>query len=273
MSTPAPVVETHHLVKVYGDGAAVRALDDVSLSVRAGEFVAIVGPSGSGKSTLLHVLGALDRPTSGEVCLNGTALRQVRNLDRFRSQMIGFVFQMHNLIPTLTALENIEVPMAETRLSGRQRRERAQALLGLVGLGQRGHHLPNAMSGGERQRVAIARALANRPALLLADEPTGNLDSRTTNEIMDLLAELNRSQGMTLIVVTHNPQVAGAANRVVTLRDGRVQSDIAFDSRYEKDLIDLKHSLLGRAIVEGQADLPAELQAVAPALRQLLEKV
>ena len=270
---PLPVVETHHLVKVYGDGAEVRALDDVTFSVQPGEFVAIVGPSGAGKSTLLHLLGALDRPTSGDVIISGASLARVRDLDHFRSQTIGFVFQMHNLIPTLTAAENVEVPMAEVRLSGRQKRERARELLKLVGLEQRARHLPNKMSGGERQRVAIARALANRPAILLADEPTGNLDSRTTHEIMDLLTELNQNHGTTLIVVTHNPQVAGVARRVITLRDGRIQSDIAFESLYEKDLIDLKHSLLGRALLEGNGDLPDELRAVAPALRQLLEKV
>jgi ABC-type lipoprotein export system ATPase subunit len=273
MANPIPVVEARHLVKVYGDGAEVRALDDVNFSVRPGEFVAIVGPSGAGKSTLLHLLGALDRPTSGDVIINGASLAKVRDLDRFRSQTIGFVFQMHNLIPTLTAAENVEVPMAETRLGGRQKRERARELLKLVGLERRAQHLPNKMSGGERQRVAIARALANRPAILLADEPTGNLDSRTTHEILDLLTELNHQQATTLIVVTHNPQVAGVARRVITLRDGQVQSDIAFESIYEKDLIDLKHSLLGRAILEGNGDLPEELREAAPALRELLAKV
>jgi ABC-type lipoprotein export system ATPase subunit len=272
------ILETCHLVKIYNGGAAgaqVRALDDVNFSVRAGEFVAIVGPSGSGKSTLLHLLGALDRPTSGEVILNGTPLTKVRNLDRFRSRTIGFVFQLHNLLPTLTALENVEVPMQAGVLGGRKRRERAQELLRLVGLAGRAHYLPGKMSGGERQRVAIARALANRPAILLADEPTGNLDSKTTVEIMDLMAELNRSQGMTQIVVTHNPQVAGVARRVITFRDGQIQADVSFDSLYEQDLIELKHSLLGRALLSGEAlpdDLP-ELHEAAPALRRLLERV
>lgn len=269
------VVQTHQLTKHYGDGAEVCALDAVDLTVTEGEFVAIVGPSGSGKSTLLHLLGALDRPTRGEVVINGTPLNKVRNLDHFRSQTIGFVFQMHNLIPTLTALENVEVPMAESRLSGRQRRDRACELLQLVGLEKRQSYLPNKMSGGERQRVAIARALANRPAILLADEPTGNLDSKTTQETMDLLTQLNRTQDMSLIVVTHNPQVAGVAQRVITLRDGRIQSDVSFDSIYEHDLIELKHSLLGRAILEGEglpADLP-DLSEAAPALRRLLERV
>src|SRR5512136_1194111 len=193
------VVQTRDLVKVYGDGDQVRALDGVSLTLRAGEFVAIVGPSGSGKSTLLNLLGALDRPTSGEVCINGASLAAVRNLDQFRSRSVGFVFQTHNLIPTLTARENVEVPMHASLLGGAKRRARAQELLEVVGLGRRVNFLPNQMSGGERQRVAIARALANRPAMVLADEPTGNLDSQTTTEIMGLLSDLNRTQGTTLI--------------------------------------------------------------------------
>ena len=271
--TAQPVVETRDLIKVYGDGVGVRALDGISLSIPRGQFVAIIGPSGAGKSTLLHMLGALDRPSRGEVIIDGQSLGKVRDLDRFRNRTIGFIFQMHNLIPTLTALENIEVPMAEAPLPARRKRERARELLKLVGLEARGNHLPNMMSGGERQRVAIARSLANQPAILLADEPTGNLDSKTTDEIMDLLATLNREQGMTLIVVTHNPQVAGVAERVLTLRDGQIESDIAFSSPYEKDLIDLKHSQLGRAILAGSADLPVELAPSAESLRHLLMQV
>lgn len=268
-----PVVETRDLVKVYGDAVGVRALDGISVSIPRGQFLAIIGPSGAGKSTLLHMLGALDRPSQGEVIIDGQSLGKVRDLDRFRSRTIGFIFQMHNLIPTLTAVENVEVPMAESSLSGRRKRERARDLLKLVGLEARAGHLPNMMSGGERQRVAVARSLANEPAILLADEPTGNLDSKTTDEIMDLLARLNHEQGMTLIVVTHNPQVAGVAERVLTLRDGKIESDIAFNSPYEKDLIDLKHSQLGRAILAGSADLPAELNASAESLKQLLLQV
>jgi ABC-type lipoprotein export system ATPase subunit len=272
MSEAREVVRTVALTKIYGDGAQVRALDGVDLTVRAGEFVAIVGPSGSGKSTLLHLLGALDRPTSGEVFINGVALGKVRNLDRFRSQTIGFVFQMHNLIPTLTAQDNAEVPLYETRLSGGKRRARARELLALVGLGERLHFLPNQLSGGERQRVAIARALANRPAIVLADEPTGNLDSKTTGEIMKLLNEVNRSQGTTLIAVTHNHEVASATQRIVTLRDGRVLSDVPVRSTYERDLIDFKSSPLGQVIVSG-GDVPEELRALAPALKQALDRV
>ena len=270
--TENTVVQTINLTKIYGDGADVNALNGVSLTVNAGEFVAIVGPSGSGKSTLLNLLGALDRPTRGEVVVNGAPLSKVRNLDRFRSQTIGFIFQMHNLIPTLTALENVEVPMAETRLSGRQRRARAHELLTLVGLDKRMHYLPNKMSGGERQRVAIARALANRPAILLADEPTGNLDSKTTAEIMALLSDLNQTQGTTLIVVTHNALVAHAARRIVTLRDGQIQSDVPIQTEFERDLIDLKHSALGQAILQNNG-LPDDLRALAPGLREVLERV
>ena len=180
------VVETHALTKVYGDGVDVRALDGVDLTIHAGEMLSIVGPSGSGKSTLLNMLGALDHPTSGEVVINGMPLSSVRDIDRFRSQTIGFIFQTHNLLPTLNARENVEVPMYESELSSRQRRERAQELLTLVGLNRRMEFMPNQMSGGERQRVAIARALANHPTIVLADEPTGNLDSKTTNDIMNL---------------------------------------------------------------------------------------
>jgi ABC-type lipoprotein export system ATPase subunit len=265
------LVETRGLVKVYGDGGGVRALDEVSLAVPAGSFVAIVGPSGSGKSTLLHLLGALDRPTSGEVIIDGQPLTKVRDLDRFRSRTIGFIFQLHNLIPTLTATENVEVPMAEGRLRGRKRRQRARDLLGLVGLSHRLNSLPSQLSGGERQRVAIARALANEPALVLADEPTGSLDTKTTGEIMALLSELNRARGTTFIVVTHNVQVARAASRVITLRDGRIQSDITLGGAFERDLLDLKHSSLGQAILQGEP-LPDGLNPIAQALRSVLEK-
>jgi ABC-type lipoprotein export system ATPase subunit len=266
------VVETRNLTKVYGDGAAVHALDGVNLQVPPGDFIAIVGPSGSGKSTLLHMLGALDRPTSGEVIINGVSLAKVRDLDRFRSQTIGFVFQMHNLIPTLTAVENVEVPMYETHIGGGKRRARAKELLQLVGLAGRLHFLPNQLSGGERQRVAIARALANDPAILLADEPTGNLDSTTTADIMELLSDLNQQRGTTLIVVTHNAQVARAARRAITLRDGQIQSDVSVNGTYEIDLLELKNSPLGQAILEDEA-LPQNLSEVAPELKKLLEHV
>ncbi|MBM4425054.1 MAG: ABC transporter ATP-binding protein [Chloroflexi bacterium] len=271
MSDPF-VVEVRNLTKVYGDGAAVRALDGATFTIRAGEFVSIVGPSGSGKSTLLNLLGALDRPTSGEVIINGKLLSKVRDLDSFRSKTVGFVFQMHNLIPTLTAQENVEVPMHETVFSGGKRRARAAELLELVGLKGRMRFLPNQMSGGERQRVAMARALVNHPAIVLADEPTGNLDTANTLEIMALMSDLNRSQNTTLIVVTHNHEVARATKRVITLRDGKVQSDVAVKSTFDSDLIDFKNSALGQAILQDDG-LPPELREVAPALRRLLEKV
>lgn len=272
MSGPPVVVETHNLTRIYGDGAEIRALDGVNLTIRAGEFLAIVGPSGSGKSTLLNLLGALDRPTSGEVIIGGTPLSQVRDIDQFRGRTIGFVFQTHNLIPTLTAAENVEIPMYETELSRSERHARARELLALVGLAPRADHLPNQLSGGERQRVAIARALANRPTIVLADEPTGNLDSKITADIMALLRQLNREHGTTLIVVTHNHEVAFAARRLITLRDGRVLSDQTVHSTFESELLDFKSSPLGQTILRGDG-LPDELADLAPKLRELLEKV
>jgi ABC-type lipoprotein export system ATPase subunit len=266
------VVETRGLTKIHGDGAEVRALDGVDLVAHAGELIAIVGPSGSGKSTLLHMLGALDRPTSGEVIINGRSLADVRDIDRFRSQTVGFIFQTHNLIPTLTARENVEVPLYESSLSRAQRRARAEELLTLVGLGQRMEFLPNQLSGGERQRVAIARALANRPAIVLADEPTGNLDTQNTADIMALLSDLNRTQGTTLLIVTHNHEVAQVTRRVITLRDGKIQSDVAVRSELESELLDFKSSALGRAIQQDEG-LPEDLREIAPRLRALLETI
>lgn len=267
-----PVVETRDLTKIYGDGVEIRALDGVSLVVCPGEFISIVGPSGSGKSTLLNLLGALDRPTRGEIYVRGQRLTQVRDLDRFRSETVGFVFQTHNLIPTLTAEENVQIPMYELERRAERRRARALELLEVVGLAARVHSLPNQLSGGERQRVAIARALANRPAVILADEPTGNLDSKNTADIMQLLAELNRTQGTTLILVTHNHEVARATRRVITLRDGKIQTDIALHSQFDSDLYDLKVSVLGEAILKGER-LPAGLEAIAPQLRRVLERI
>ena len=253
------IVETRELAKVYGDGAEVRALDGVTLRITQKEFVSVMGPSGSGKSTLLHLIGALDRPTSGQVIVAGQDLAKVKNLDRFRSQTVGFVFQLHNLIPTLTALENVEIPLYEQRISGRERRERARELLELVGLGERLRHLPSALSGGERQRVAIARALANKPALVLADEPTGDLDSQSGAEVIGLMHELNRELGTTVIVVTHDPAVARQTERIVVLDSGRiVRQDIVGDP-YSEDLKMLKNSPLGQAVLEGiEVDLTIE---------------
>ena len=167
------LIRTKDLIKVYGKEMQIRALDGINLTVREGEFLAVMGPSGSGKSTLLNMLGALDRPTSGMVSIDGHDLARVKHVDRFRAQTVGFVFQMHNLIPTLTAFENVEVPMRGQGLSNSQRRDRVRELLALVGMEERASHLPSQLSGGQRQRVAIARALANNPRLILADEPTG----------------------------------------------------------------------------------------------------
>jgi ABC-type lipoprotein export system ATPase subunit len=250
---------------VYDGTDQIRALDGVDLAIRPGEFVAIVGPSGSGKSTLLHMLGALDRPTSGDVLVGGQALSAVRDLDGFRSRTVGFVFQTHNLIPTLTARENVEVPMQETTRSAGARRARSLSLLELVGLRERADALPAQLSGGQKQRVAIARALANQPTVVLADEPTGNLDSRTTADVLALLTDLNRSRGVTLIVVTHNPQVARAASRVVTLRDGRVQLDVRIGDPLLGDLYEWRASTLGQAILSGDP-VP---DAIAPAVDEL----
>jgi ABC-type lipoprotein export system ATPase subunit len=270
------VVETKELTKIYGDGVGVRALDGVNLIIHAGEFVAVMGPSGSGKSTLLNLLGALDRPTSGSCLVAGQDLAKVKDLDRFRSKTVGFVFQLHNLIPTLTSVENVEIPLQEENLGDTARRARAEELLGLVGLGNRLHFLPGQLSGGERQRVAIARALANKPAIILADEPTGNLDSKSTDEIMDLLRQLNRDHGTTFIVVTHNPAVAHAADRIVTVRDGRVRRDEKIENVYLEDLREFKESALGHAILDGK--VPAELnglglEQVAEPVREMLKKV
>ncbi|HIC94278.1 MAG TPA: ABC transporter ATP-binding protein [Anaerolineae bacterium] len=250
------IVETRDLVKIYGDGTPVRALDGVNMKVWEGEMVAVMGPSGSGKSTLLHLIGALDRPTSGQVIVNGQDLTTVKDLDRFRSETVGFVFQLHNLIPTLTALENVEIPLYERRMSARERRRRAQELLELVGLGDRLGHLPNMLSGGERQRVAVARALANEPAIILADEPTGELDSERSREIIELMHRLNHELGTTFIVVTHDPAVARQTDRILVLDSGRIVREDILANPYIEDLKILKDSPLGRAILEGtEADL------------------
>lgn len=220
-----PLLQTEGLSRHYPDGR-VTALSDVTLEIHRGEYVAIVGPSGSGKSTLLNLLGGLDRPTSGRLLFQGQELSaRNSNLDAYRARSLGFVFQSFCLLPTLTAIENVQVPMFETERSARARRTRARTLLAEVGLALRLHHLPCQLSVGERQRVALARALANRPELILADEPTGNLDSEKTREILDLLARMRARHGTTLVVVTHSHEVAQAADRLIQLRDGRVVAD------------------------------------------------
>ena len=248
------LVETRELTKIYGDGQGVRALDSVDLTVGHGEMVAVMGPSGSGKSTLLNMLGGLDLPTSGQVFINGQDLATVRNLDSFRARTVGFVFQLHNLLPTLTALENVEVPMRGQPIGRGSRRERAKELLALVGLADRAGHLPSQLSGGQRQRVAIARALANQPRLILADEPTGNLDSAAGEEIMNLLAELNASQGTTIMVVTHDRRVARATERILTMRDGRITDDHTVADPLTEDLRELGRSRLGRQLLSGHIE-------------------
>ena len=247
-SQSAFAVEVVDLTRIFGDRLGIRALDGVSLAVRPGEFVAIMGPSGGGKSTLLHLIGALDRPTSGRILVAGRDLATVRDLDAFRARTVGFVFQLHNLIPTLTALENVEIPMYEGPFSEEVRQERARQLLEWVGLADRANHRPGQLSGGERQRVAVARALANQPAVILADEPTGSLDSRSGAEILRLLRDLNETQGTTVVLVTHDPLIALESDRIITLRDGRVQRDQPIAEAYRRDLESFRRSEVGRLI-------------------------
>ncbi len=221
------LIEISDLVKVYDMGATqVRALDGVSLNVERGEYIAIMGPSGSGKSTLMNLIGCLDTPTSGGYLLNGQAVNELDDnaLAHIRNKEIGFVFQTFNLLPRTSALENVEVPLIYAGVSRHDRHQRARATLELVGLSDRSHHQPSELSGGQRQRVAIARALVNGPSLLLADEPTGNLDSRTGAEIMGLFDELN-ARGNTIVLVTHEEDIAAHARRFVRLRDGQVLED------------------------------------------------
>jgi putative ABC transport system ATP-binding protein len=221
-----PVVRAVNLTRRYKMGDSfVDALRGVDLAIADREFVALVGPSGSGKSTVLNLIGGLDQPTSGEVWINGTELSasDERALTRHRRQQVGFVFQSFNLLPRLTAEENVAIPLMFSGVEEKERLARARGLLERVGLGSRLDHRPTQLSSGEQQRVAIARALVGQPALLLADEPTGNLDTATGAEIMSLLKELNQERGLTLLVVTHDPEVAAFASRVVRLRDGRVE--------------------------------------------------
>lgn len=211
------------VTKQYAMG--VRALDGVSLTVHRGELLGIMGRSGSGKSTLLHILGCLDRPTAGEVWIEGTEVSRLPEsaLPVLRLRKLGFVFQSHNLVPSLTALENVAVPLRYLRLPLRQSMEKARAALEAVGLSDRMHHLPAQLSGGQQQRVAVARALVNNPALVLADEPTGALDSQTARELLDLMRRLSAERGQTFVVVTHDPLVGQACDRIVTMADGRIR--------------------------------------------------
>jgi putative ABC transport system ATP-binding protein len=221
-----PFIKIRHLTKTY-DLGRTRALDGVSLEIARGEFVAIQGPSGSGKSTLLNLLGGLDAPESGEVWVAGQSLSMNGDLSGFRARRVGLVFQLHNLIPSLTALENVLIPMIESAIPRARAIERARRLLERVGLPDKEHRLPTQLSGGERQRVAVARALANEPELILADEPTGSLDSQTEAKVLELLCEIHRERGVTIIVVTHDGEVARCANRIIQLRDGQIIQDSA----------------------------------------------
>jgi putative ABC transport system ATP-binding protein len=221
------IIKLEGITREYMMGTEqVRALRGVDLEIRRNEYVAIMGPSGSGKSTMMNMLGCLDTPTAGRYTLNGHEVSTMKDdeLARVRNKEIGFVFQTFNLLPRASALANVELPLVYAGASGRERRRRAEQALQRVGLGERMHHKPNELSGGQRQRVAIARALVNEPSILLADEPTGNLDSTTSEEIMRVFGGLH-AQGQTVVIVTHEPDIAAHAHRVVVLRDGRVDSD------------------------------------------------
>jgi putative ABC transport system ATP-binding protein len=222
------MIQLTEVVKLYDGKRQVTALDRVSLRVGKGELVSIVGPSGSGKSTLLNLIGCLDRPTSGAIAIDGQTLGEIDDqaLTLVRREKIGFVFQFFNLLATLTATENVALPLHLRGWSRQKARERAGELLGLVGLGKRVDHLPEELSGGERQRVAIARALSSHPPILLGDEPTGNLDTKTGAEILALLQDLHKSLGATVVIVTHDPHVAEACPRTISVRDGRIVEDI-----------------------------------------------
>ena len=225
------IIETLDLVKIYQQGGRpLEVLKGVCMAVDEGEFIGIMGPSGSGKSTLLNMIGALDRPTSGKVFIKGTDLSDLNDnqVADLRNKEIGFIFQFFNLIPRMDALRNVELPMAIGGMARGQRHKRARDLLEQVGLGDRMDHKPTQLSGGEQQRVAIARALANEPSILLADELTGNLDSKTGEEILDLLKELNRNQGKTFILISHDPAVAQNVDRLLQFRDGVIVGEKCF---------------------------------------------
>jgi len=237
MTTAAALIAVHDVTKTYAmEGAPVHALRGVTLDIHAGEFVAVVGPSGSGKSTFMHILGCLDRPTAGRYLLDGRDVSDLSDdeLSAIRNRRIGFVFQGFNLLARTSALENVELPLLyahDHRVPPLQRRQRAMKALTAVGLENRAEHHPNQLSGGQQQRVAIARALLNDPAILLADEPTGNLDSRTSVEVMDIFQRLKDERGITIVLITHEPQIAEYGSRIIRFKDGRVVSDLANTSR------------------------------------------
>ncbi|NNH61031.1 ABC transporter ATP-binding protein [Rhizobium laguerreae] len=228
MASP-PLIEFRQVSKVYGEGeAAIRALDHVDLAINAHEFVAIMGPSGSGKSTAMNILGCLDVPSAGDYIFEGipTSGFDRSQLTLLRRHMLGFVFQGFNLLSRTSAVENVELPLIYRGMAVRERRERAREALALVGLSGREHHKTQELSGGQQQRVAIARAIVTEPALLLADEPTGNLDTKTSVEIMDLMTRLNSEQGITIVMVTHEPDIAAYAQRLLRFVDGKLETEV-----------------------------------------------
>ncbi len=224
----APAIDVVGVTKFF-DGGMLRALDGVNMQVRHREFVAVTGPSGCGKSTLLHLIAALDHPTTGRIVVNGRDLRMAGN-DRYRRRDIGLVFQLHNLLPNLTALENIEIAMFSNGMGHREQQQRARELLEAVGLSAKERITPPRLSGGERQRLALARALANSPSIILADEPTGSLDTSSVGRVLDLLRAIREREGVTILLVTHDANVAAAADRVVQMRDGRIAEPNAGDA-------------------------------------------
>jgi putative ABC transport system ATP-binding protein len=226
MSDAHVVIDVRDLVKTYDEGQT-RALDGATMQVRKGEFVAITGPSGCGKSTLLHLIAALEKPDSGTIVVNGEDITQQRDLSRYRARAIGLIFQLHNLLPNLNALENVQVPMYESDFSASERNERAHHLLELVEINDKAGKRPSQLSGGERQRVAIARALANEPPIILADEPTGSLDSKAGGHVLDVLRGIQRERGVTLVLVTHDARIAATADRTVHMLDGRIADEAA----------------------------------------------
>lgn len=219
-----PLISLFDLVKEYDDGS-VKALNGINLDIFEGEFVSIIGPSGSGKSTLLNMLGALDIPTRGEIYIDGINLLKAKDLSDFRREKIGFVFQLHNLIPNLSVIDNVQIPLMHTGLSSKEMKKRAEEMISAVGLADKKKQKPNKLSGGQRQRVAIARALVNKPSIILADEPTGSLDTKTGAMVLKLLRDMHDAYNVTLIIVTHDINVANLAERTIKIQDGQIIED------------------------------------------------